>query len=911
MSLKKEDYNIINYVKTYGPDVFDPVDYEKTNKNIYDKNFIDLLDHILQLSKNKLKQIEEKKKEMQYPDIIEIRIYTLSDLKKLIRELILLLNDLLKIFINLYNLEMGVSTMIENGDYDILIKNKDMFENFFIKTNSSKEYIENFYKEIPVKKEFIPMEYNEYKVDILNNFTTDEELIALSDYLLNECSKLEQGIKKLLNLSKKLSFIVDTEEISKLILNQIVPENYYMKSYEDPILMQIGGSGKVIEAYTKLNELKGYLDGVSSVTLDKEIPSGINMEIDDVKKILNDFKIKIQTQSKPANDVDADKYKKKLEYNLFEEIPDYKRINYGDKFIKNPLIPTTPEDTMKIQEVQKLIDTVDAKSVQFLQKIEDIKTISRDLVNFEKKISIYKESEFVNIPTFNYKFSNIGNKSDISTTISKLEKDIKDKKDEITQKQTEKDNKTKLVPILDDSNFITYITKNYELETRPVSDKSKDLLELKTLIAGADNIENNEIKDIFKQNLNKVFENRLKTVYTSGFFLDNANYEKYDKIIELFIASMKAAQSSTVPGKVGFITLNLPLKKDLVENILGKIQKNGPGLGVIPPIYKDIKKKLEEMQIKYPGSGDVLQTEITTLETANPTYITQYADLKTDTTFDFKNIPTSVLTKKGGIQSEITVIDNAITTLNTDVPQLETQVTNLKTTLTSFSENTNYQDMINIDDTKFKGIILLLHQKLDEINKKMRILFNLKEGSSNNSLMETSISTSLNDINQKWFDKSFKIGGNNYEFNINNINKINDLNTVMKKLLVKVEKYKSVSSDLLENYISVTKTIQDVIIYIYYKLTVFNDIKKKLFIINKKYTKDSLETLKTNINSISRKNFSLFKEYYIKIIEDILKKQQIEKTANKENEYVKYDHSEKSILNLFILAHIDGNLNVF
>jgi hypothetical protein len=42
MLIKRDDYNVINYLKNYGSDVFDPIDYYQLNREIYDKNFVEL-----------------------------------------------------------------------------------------------------------------------------------------------------------------------------------------------------------------------------------------------------------------------------------------------------------------------------------------------------------------------------------------------------------------------------------------------------------------------------------------------------------------------------------------------------------------------------------------------------------------------------------------------------------------------------------------------------------------------------------------------------------------------------------------------------------------------------------------------------------------------------------------------------
>jgi hypothetical protein len=72
-------------------------------------------------------------------------------------------------------------------------------------------------------------------------------------------------------------------------------------------------------------------------------------------------------------------------------------------------------------------------------------------------------------------------------------------------------------------------------------------------------------------------------------------------------------------------------------------------------------------------------------------------------------------------------------------------------------------------------------------------------------MVENNIIHSQDKITANWFLN--QTGGTNYIFNIENINKINNINDAMKNLLIKTEKYKLISTDLLENYALFIKNI--------------------------------------------------------------------------------------------------------
>ena len=129
--------------------------------------------------------------------------------------------------------------------------------------------------------------------------------------------------------------------------------------------------------------------------------------------------------------------------------------------------------------------------------------------------------------------------------------------------------------------------------------------------------------------------------------------------------------------------------------------------------------------------------------------------------------------------------------------------------------------------------------------------------------------------------------------------KINDMNNEIKKLLTIIELYKSKATELLELYTNVMKNLNSILVYIYYKLTVFRDYYNKTQNISGKFDKIALKTLKDNISIKTRKNFDFIKEIYIEVIEKIINPMKTD--PNKK--YVQY--SNTGLLNLLVLSHLN------
>ena len=136
------------------------------------------------------------------------------------------------------------------------------------------------------------------------------------------------------------------------------------------------------------------------------------------------------------------------------------------------------------------------------------------------------------------------------------------------------------------------------------------------------------------------------------------------------------------------------------------------------------------------------------------------------------------------------------------------------------------------------------------------------------------------------------------------LNNINFTNTNIRKLIIIIETYKSKTTDLLDLYTNVMKKLNSILVYLYYKLTVFKDYYNNKKSISSKFTKNILTQLKIDINGINRKNFDFIKEIYVKVIDNI-----INQMNQMNKKYVEY--SKKSgILNLLVLTHLNSIKNL-
>jgi hypothetical protein len=474
----------------------------------------------------------------------------------------------------------------------------------------------------------------------------------------------------------------------------------------------------------------------------------------------------------------------------------------------------------------------------------------------------------------------------------------------LEQNKIELENKKKLKEYLDDPNFTEYLIKKDTLVNRPPTNEEGDFKDLKDLMTQTVEPLNEDgtIKNKVKIAMDHMMKVRPVNGYKKGFFLDENSYKNYETVKNYLEAFRNKVDETKELQKSEILRLRTDGNVDIsiFVNLINKYQKSK--LPSRNEKYNIVILKLDDMIKKY-NRNDELKDLIEKIENDNPLYLENYTIYKLDDGFDMTKIKESIENKKLSI-------DKIILSIDEEIKSIEKELSNITPLLKDFKENTDYDKMININNSLFRTKIELLHNKLLQINKTVKIIFNLKDGVDDINklnLIENNIVHSQNNITANWF-KNQK-GGTNYIFNIENINKINDINSAMRKLLIKTEKYKLISTDLLENYALFIKNIHSVIVYIYYRLTVLQDVQNKNFRITRKFNNNTLEQLKRNISLIKRKNFDLIKEYYMAIINNMIDTQNMLKNSNKEYKFVKYDNMIKDnngLLNLFVLAHIES-----
>ncbi len=893
-----------NDVKNIGFHIFDPV-LNFMSSHIKNNKLLDILNSAIELSKTiKIKRQVPEYKYLEINKSHEKKSSISEEMIKKIRddiiELLDIINELYKNEVILYNLIYGVSEFIKEKKLSEFIENSDDIIDYLADPNVKLQVDIDFINKFKLSN-FKKISYNEYKIDNLESLSIDK-LENITIELSDEIEILYNNILYLIDLSEQFKNRDNTKSQEIEINMPSIPSIQIQPVRQSGSTLEIqAGGNKIDEVMQLLNKLKNNIEGVSSLTVEKEIPGGINLELDVIKKILTDFKINLELQAKPGNDPDETKYTKKWEYNLFEEIPDYKTIKYdiSKKFLTNPLTPTIPQESDKVLDSNDLIKIINDKEAYIDKKIIDIKDIVGDIILFTKKLQDYKTKELNKVSKYNYTFTNIGEKADLEKR--KIELNIL-----IEQKKIELDNKKKLKEFLNDTNFSTYLKKKEEFINRPISNEEEEYKQLITLmfeyVSNTPFDSDGNIDNQIKRALDHMMEIRPKMKYELGFFLDDKNYRKYD-MVKQYLESFKNAAPEVQKSQMG--RKDSSIDPDFFKNLFTKFQQS-----IVPSRnekYAKVIDKLDEMDRKY-NKKDELKEYIDNTEKNIPLYLENYTVYKSDTEFDMTQIDESIENKKISI-------DQIISSIEEEIKFNEKESKNVEPLLKNYKENTDYEDMITIDSNLFRIKIELLHKKLLQINESIKIIFNLKDGIDDINklnMIENNIINTQDKIRVNWFLN--QTGGTNYIFNIENINKINDINDAMKKLLIKTEKYKFISTDLLENYVIFIKNIHSVIIYIYYRLTVLQDLKNTNFRITRKFNENSLEQLKRNISSIKRKNFDLIKEYYLEVVNDLLDKQNKLKNNNKEYKYIKFDNTIKDnngLLNLFILAHIESYIDKY
>ena len=515
---------------------------EDINRKHYDPQFIDLIDHIFKLSANQGIKIKEKIKEkIVEPEILLNHPEILLDYLK---QLILYINDLLKIFVNLYNLEMGISNLVKNTDYNIINQSKFFVEDYFIKQNISEKDKEFFYKNLPEEEIFIPLDYSPYDLSIVDNIKTEQDLLDVGNFFLEDFIRLEKAIKDLLKLSEKLSFILDLKSVTKLILTQIIPKEFV---YNDTNIQKGGADPTVQTVYNKLVLLRNLLEGIGNDILGKEIPYSVNLEFNDAMKIINLFQTNLEKMAETKN---ASGTKKDYDFNLFQSIPEYVGIPaISGKFIQKPIEGQLPGNDLELRKIEDIENTITTKTTDFTNKLTGIDKLNKELYKLNEKIEKYKIDEIgkqTNPTTIIYEYTDKGTKADIN-------RDISSNETEITNKNIEKNTLESEINAIE-----IEIDKLNDLNTDKIDKLKEYITKLKTIGTKTDI----ELLDELKKSM---FDPITIAGKTNQF--DAAAYDKYYNKIKIDTNINKIATEYTDNFFTNITLENIDILEKLIDNL--------------------------------------------------------------------------------------------------------------------------------------------------------------------------------------------------------------------------------------------------------------------------------------------------------------------------------------------------------
>lgn len=195
MLIPIEKYNIINYLKNHGNDVFDVINYDTININDINKILLDIIYEL-----HKKKDLSDKLKEQTKLDIIKIPS---DDFIFVIYNLIDLINKLLNKYETIYNYKINYLNFISSINNKI---NTNLY-NFINDFNNKNLKIEEIYKPIVINK------LNKDFIVLINNYNKDD-LYDLAQKLLKLIDKLKNNIDDISNLD---NFLLDINKLKKII----------------------------------------------------------------------------------------------------------------------------------------------------------------------------------------------------------------------------------------------------------------------------------------------------------------------------------------------------------------------------------------------------------------------------------------------------------------------------------------------------------------------------------------------------------------------------------------------------------------------------------------------------------------------------------------------------------------------
>lgn len=916
--------------------LFDPIKYYNINENNYDKNFMDLFKHIINLINTSCIQIKEISHDIQKPPITyikttpiselepepvpEIDIDKINKLKIKLKELILYINDLIKMYVKLYNIIKLTEATVKHNVKEIR----------YILDNPNQDYT----NKIPL--DYSPISINEINNKFIDNIDIDN-LIKIGNKLIDIKNIYKQKIGYWLKYSEKLHAYLDMHKITGDIFSQIVQKPELPELSKDK--PQIGGDPpkvpKVEEVYDKLVEIKKIIDGITQLDVDFEIPYGTSLKWEDYKKnllVLQNNLEKMTMDSEPKENP----LKQNFTLNVFEKMPNY--IKISDEFysgVKPSLRSDIPEHEDRLN-IQEILTNLEVKKKYYNDNLTKIKELNNDIVDFLKKIKAYKENEMTKYtkPEVEYPFTDIGLKTDIEKQIKDLEDDNKKQQEELQKSNEIKDILNQNIDYIKNRHTINKIDiDKYKTEIenlirtittyKPIGGQTENIISLelfekyfKTLketVKTKPKQTQTESKPNYQLPKKKTQGEPKKEIkkepeiqetimpnYEEGLFLkfDSSQQDKQDNIFRLleernFIEVNKLL--TTLKKTLNYISDN-----NIDENLIRptNLFKTEPNLNY-PYIFNIIKKtstgaksqNLNNINSNFEKGKNLSELEkiIKQIEELNetPELLKRYILLKEykseSENINFDNLEQEkekFNTKVSDIEKKIELNNNNITTQQTAKQNISEDDLKLSN---AFNLTANYEAIIK----ELEGYISRLNSKLKELTL-LNESSNLKENIPD-----------WTPILQK--------GGTIYEENLQNLNRLSELNEMTRELLIILETYKSNSTDLINKYNEFVREAYSILVYLRYKLLAFNDIKNNAKI-DFKFNKSILEELKNKISSKNRKNFDFIKKLYINIITDI-----IDKLTKEQKKFIDFKNyiNREALINIIILVHLNINIDKY
>jgi len=906
---------------TISSDLLDPIKFYNINEKNYDKNFMDLFKHIIKLVNTNCIQIKEITQEIQKPPITYIKtspspiptptpipipiptptptpeptpiptpeptidLDKVNELKQKLKKITLNINDLIKMCVKLYNLIKKTEATVKHNVYEIK----------YILDNPNKDSTGK------IALDYLPISINEINIEFIDNLDIGD-LIKVGHKLIEISGKYKQNIGYWLKYSEKLHEYFDSHKITADIYSQIV---------QNPSPQVGGDPPKVSEVYDNLNKIRNYINGITQLDVEFEIPYGTSLKWEDYKKnllVLQNNLEKILLNSTP----EGTPLNQNVKLNLFEKMPDY--IGLPEKFFSelNPEKKSDlPEESIELKIDEKLITYLDKKKDYYDVNLTKLKELYNEIIDFLKKINAYKANEMTKYTKQEivYPFTDIGLKTDIEKEIQRLE-------EENIANQTKLKQSEQISKILNEN--IEYIKNKRELEKIDVYNLKENISNL------IKNINKFSGQSLSLENYNEYFK-FLKTTkkqkigtqqpvqswkkqtekkdsvpettyypdYEEGIFLkfdsnksdnifkllDDKNFKNSEELLKKIHTTINfisddnefVLQSRNRYPLYNATNENKNENKKIFEKIFQIIAKT---------TANDKSQNLKKFNNEYKQIIDVV---------SNFSKLQKYEDTQ-ELSEGYKLL-----------ESEKIDFDN----LDIEIQKYNEKVTKIKSDIESNTKNIEdqkeAQKNISDDDLNLSNAFKLTAKHETKIKELEGYIKNL-----NNNLSGLLIeSSNLKEILPNW--SPLQKGGAKYKENLENLNKLPEINEKIRELLIILETYKSNATDLINKYNEFVRESYSILVYLRYKLLAFDAVKNNIQI-DFKFNESILNGLKNKISSKNRKNFGFIKELYINIINDIIEK--LGKSGNKFIDYKSYTNKE-ALINIIILVHLNINIDKY